>query len=25
MTGRLTALYWAKHDDPSWVTPVDYG
>ena len=25
MTGRLTALYWAKHDDPAWVTPVDYG
>ena len=25
ITGRLTELYWAKHDDPSWVTPVDYG
>ncbi len=25
MTGRLTELYWAKHDDPAWVTPVDYG
>lgn len=25
VTGRLTELYWAKHDDPAWVTPVDYG
>ena len=25
MTGRLTDLYWAKHDDPAWGTPVDYG
>ena len=25
ITGRLTELYWAKHDDPAWVTPVDYG
>lgn len=25
MTGRLTERYWAKHDDPAWVTPVDYG
>ncbi|MBE9554236.1 MAG: aminotransferase class IV [Proteobacteria bacterium] len=25
LTGRLTKLYWAKHDDPAWVTPVDYG
>lgn len=25
MTGRLKELYWAKHDDPAWVTPVDYG
>jgi branched-chain amino acid aminotransferase len=24
-TGRLTALYWGKHDDPAWVTPVEYG
>ena len=25
LTGRLTELYWAKHDDPAWATPVDYG
>ena len=25
ITGRLTELYWARHDDPAWVTPVDYG
>ena len=25
ITGRLTELYWAKHDDPAWTTPVDYG
>jgi branched-chain amino acid aminotransferase len=25
ITRRLTELYWAKHDDPAWVTPVDYG
>lgn len=25
VTGRLTELYWTKHDDPAWVTPVDYG
>lgn len=24
-TGRLTELYWAKHEDPAWTTPVDYG
>ena len=24
-TGRLTELYWARHDDPAWTTPVDYG
>ena len=24
VTGRLTELYWAKHDDPAWVTPVGY-
>lgn len=27
--GRITRavqdLYWAKHDDPAWTTPVDYG
>lgn len=25
ITGRLTELYWAKHDHPAWTTPVDYG
>ena len=25
LTGRLTALYWAKHEDPDWSTPVEYG
>lgn len=25
LTGRLAELYWAKHDDPDWTTPVDYG
>jgi branched-chain amino acid aminotransferase len=25
LTGRLAELYWAKHDDPAWTTPVDYG
>ena len=25
ITGRLTELYWARHDDPAWTTPVDYG
>ena len=24
-TGRLTALYWDKHDDPDWTTPVAGG
>jgi len=24
LTGRLTSLYWAKHDDPDWTTAVDY-
>jgi branched-chain amino acid aminotransferase len=23
VTERLTDLYWAKHDDPTWTTPVD--
>ena len=23
VTARLTELYWAKHDDPAWTTPVD--
>lgn len=23
-TGRLTDLYWAKHDDPAWVTEIGY-
>ena len=23
ITGRLTELYWRKHDDPDWTTPVD--
>ncbi len=22
LTARLTALYWAKHEDPDWTTPV---
>jgi len=22
-TRRLTALYWAKHDDPAWTTPLE--
>jgi branched-subunit amino acid aminotransferase/4-amino-4-deoxychorismate lyase len=22
-TTRLTALYWAKHEDPAWTTTVD--
>lgn len=25
ITGRLNDAYWAMHDDPAWVTPVDYG
>lgn len=25
VTGRLTERYWARHDDPAWTTPVDYG
>lgn len=25
ITGRLTEMYWAKHDDPAWTTPVNYG
>jgi len=25
ITGRLDEIYWAKHDDPAWTTPVDYG
>jgi len=25
MTARLTESYWARHDDPAWSTPVDYG
>ena len=25
LTGRLTELYWAKHEDPDWSTPVEYG
>jgi branched-chain amino acid aminotransferase len=24
ITNRLKDLYWAKHDDPSWTTPVAY-
>ncbi|MFQ5776292.1 MAG: aminotransferase class IV [Kiloniellaceae bacterium] len=24
ITGRLTALYWEKHEDPAWTTPVVY-
>jgi branched-chain amino acid aminotransferase len=23
LTGKLTSLYWAKHDDPAWTTSVD--
>ncbi len=23
LTGRLVELYWAKHEDPAWTTPVD--
>ncbi|MDH3596757.1 MAG: aminotransferase class IV [Rhodospirillales bacterium] len=23
LTGLLTQLYWAKHEDPAWTTPVD--
>ncbi len=25
LTARLSALYWAKHEDPAWSTAVDYG
>jgi branched-chain amino acid aminotransferase len=25
ITARLTDLYWARHDDAAWTTPVDYG
>ncbi len=25
LTARLDALYWARHEDPGWTTPVDYG
>jgi len=25
LTGRLAELYWAKHEDPKWTTPVTYG
>ena len=25
MTARLTELYWRKHDDPAWTTPVGGG
>lgn len=25
LTARLTELYWVRHDDPAWTTPVDYG
>ncbi|TJX18407.1 MAG: branched-chain amino acid transferase, partial [Mesorhizobium sp.] len=24
ITSRLMALYWQKHDDPAWSTPVNY-
>lgn len=24
MTRRIRDLYWAKHDDPEWTTPIDY-
>jgi len=24
-TRRLDALYWAKHEDPAWITSIDYG
>ena len=23
-TRRLDDLYWAKHEDPAWITPIDY-
>jgi branched-chain amino acid aminotransferase len=23
VTGRITELYWRKHEDPRWTTPVD--
>ena len=23
-TGQIRDLYWAKHDDPEWMTPIDY-
>ena len=23
LTGKLTELYWTKHEDPAWTTPVD--
>ncbi len=23
LTGKLTELYWAKHEDPAWTTPID--
>jgi len=25
ITARLVELYWAKHKDPAWTEPVDYG
>ena len=25
LSARLTELYWAKHRDPAWSTPVEYG
>jgi branched-chain amino acid aminotransferase len=25
ITRRLTELYWQKHGEPAWTTPVDYG
>ena len=25
ISARLSERYWAKHDDPAWATPVDYG
>jgi branched-chain amino acid aminotransferase len=24
ITRQLTELYWAKHDDPAWTTPIEY-
>ena len=24
LTRRLIDVYWAKHDDPTWTTPIDY-